>query len=59
MIQQYVNYFKTCFSGEEGIGTLEVVLLIFVLLGFVILFRERMMGILTSYLDSMDPKLTR
>ncbi len=47
---------KRLINNEEGVGTIELILILFVLVGLVIMFRTELMKIAKSYLNKMDPK---
>lgn len=50
---------KKFLTDEEGIGTVEMILILFVLIGLVIIFKDKLTTLVNSYLDKMDPKFTR
>lgn len=56
---QFLYYYYKKWNKDDGVGTLEIILIIFVLIGFVLLFREKMLEIITHYLREMDPKIRR
>lgn len=58
MSQYLMQYYKK-WRGDRGVGTLEIILIIFVLIGFVLLFRTKMLELITHYLEQMDPKIQR
>ncbi len=49
---------RNFFYREEGMGTVEMVLILFVLVGVVMLFREKVEFIVKKYLTDMDPNLS-
>lgn len=55
----YAKYWYGKWTDDRGVGTLEIILIIFVLIGFVLLFRTKMLELITHYLDQMDPKIRR
>lgn len=59
MIATYWQYYRRQLVGEKGVGTLEIILIIFVLIGFVVLFRKAMFEMITDYLARMDPKIVQ
>lgn len=46
---------KTFLSEEDGMGTVEIILIIVVLVGLVIIFKDR----ITEVVDSIFEKITR
>ena len=46
----------TVLSNQEGVGTVEVVLLILVAVGLVLIFRERIEELVTSVFDKITSK---
>lgn len=58
-LSQYLMQYYKKWRGDRGVGTLEIILIIFVLIGFVLLFRTKMLELITHYLEQMDPKIQR
>lgn len=44
---------------NSGFGTIELVLIIFVLVTLVILFKDKAIEVVNKYLKQVDPKFTR
>lgn len=57
MIAAYWQYYRRQLLGDRGVGTLEIILIIFVLIGFVVLFRKAMLELIQKYLLNMDPQI--
>lgn len=55
----YLMHYYKKWTNDRGVGTLEIILIIFVLIGFVLLFRSKMLELITHYLEQMDPKIKR
>jgi len=51
-----MNILKNYFQDEEGMGTVEVILIIVVLVGLVIIFREEITGIVSDLFDNITDK---
>ena len=52
-----VKIFKDFINDESGVGVVEIVLIIMVLLGLVILFKSEIEGIMTSIFKSLKVKI--
>lgn len=50
------NFIMTLRDDEEGIGTLELVLIVAVLIALVLVFREEIIGFLKSLMDKVETK---
>ena len=52
-------YFKfmNLMQDEEGLGTLEIILIIVVLIGIAILFRDRITGFVENILDRIGDEI--
>jgi len=50
-LKDHINYI---FSGESGIGTIELVLILVVLIALVIVFKGRINDLLTNIFDQID-----
>lgn len=48
------NHMNYIFKGESGIGTIEMVLILVVLIALVIVFKGRINDLLTSIFDQID-----
>ncbi len=55
MLQQKIRNF---FTDESGIGTVEMILILFVLIGVVIIFKENIETLVNNYFNKMDPNFT-
>lgn len=44
---------------NKGLGTIELVLIIFVLVTLVIMFKDKAIEVVGKYLQQVDPKFTR
>lgn len=49
-------YFEDVKSGQKGLGTVEVILITFVLVSLVIVFRKSITDLVDKYLKKIDPK---
>lgn len=52
-----IKVFKEFIDDERGVGVVEIVLIIMVLLGLVILFKSEIEGIMTSIFKSIKVKI--
>ncbi len=50
--------FRRILSAEDGIGTVEMILVLFVLIGIVIVFKRNIESMVNSYFSNMDPGFT-
>jgi hypothetical protein len=57
MINQTIGFIKAKLGCTKGIGTIEVILIIFILVGVVVMFKEKLMEMVTKYLDQLDPDI--
>ncbi len=46
------------FSEQDGIGTVEMILILFVLIGVVIIFKQNIENLVNQYFSKMDPNFT-
>ncbi len=49
---------RRAFRSEDGIGTVEMILVLFVLIGVVIIFKQNIEDLVNSYFNNMDPGFT-
>lgn len=47
---------KEFINGEEGMGTVEMILIIVVLIGVVIIFRDRITALVNKIFDTINAK---
>lgn len=52
-----VNFFKKLWKEEDGIGTLEIILIIAVLVVIVLLFRKQLMAWVEKLFDSTNKEI--
>ncbi len=52
LLQQKIRDF---FKQEDGIGTVEMVLILFVLVGVVMIFKSNIETLVNNYFSKMDP----
>lgn len=65
MLNKYTNKFKTYFTNKllkfakdsRGIGTIEMVLLIVVILGVLILFRDYIQALIANIFSKIDSQI--
>ncbi len=55
LLQQRIRDF---FNQEDGIGSVEMVLILFVLVGIVMIFKQNIETMVGNYLNNMDPNFT-
>ncbi len=55
LLQQRVKDFL---NQEDGIGTVEMILILFVLVGVVMIFKTNIETMVNKYLTNMDPNFT-
>ncbi len=55
LLQQRIRDF---FQQEDGIGTVEMVLILFVLVGVVMVFKNNIDKMVANYFNNMDPNFT-
>ncbi len=55
LLQQRIRDF---FNDESGIGTVEMILILFVLIGVVIIFKDNIEKLVNNYFSKMDPNFT-
>jgi len=56
MVQYGLNAFRVLRDDEEGIGTLELVLIVAVLIAIVLVFREEIIGFLEGLMRKVETK---
>ena len=56
LYQYGLNAFRALRDDEEGIGTLELVLIVAVLIAIVLVFREEIIGFLKSLMEKVETK---
>lgn len=56
-MNKIVKVFKEFINDESGVGVVEIVLIIMVLLGLVIIFKSEVEGIMTSVFKSIKVKI--
>lgn len=49
---------KCALAKEDGIGTVEMILILFVLIGVVIIFKNNIEALVKEYFAKMDPGFT-
>ncbi len=49
---------KDFINQEDGIGTVEMILVLFVLVGVVMIFKTNIESMVNKYLSNMDPNFT-
>ncbi len=49
---------KDFLQAEDGFGTVEMVIMLFVLIGLVIIFRNQTVEFINAYFAKMDPNLS-
>ncbi len=54
-LQQRIRQF---WQAEDGIGTVEMILILFVLIGVVIIFKANIESLVNDYFSKMDPGFT-
>ena len=54
-----MNIFKEFFSDEDGVGTIEIILILVVLIGLVIIFRERIEELLDTIFDQINGSVSK
>ncbi|MCK8060822.1 MULTISPECIES: Flp1 family type IVb pilin [unclassified Fusibacter] len=56
-MKQTLGYIKAKLGCTRGIGTIEVILIIFILVGVVVMFREKLFDMVDKYLSQLDPDI--
>ena len=54
-----MNVIKEFFSDEDGVGTIEIILILVVLIGLVIIFRERIEELLDTIFDQINGSVSK
>lgn len=54
-----MNYLKKFYADEEGMGVVEVVLIIIVLVGLVIIFKDQITSLVKSILSKMTSQANK
>lgn len=54
-----MNYLKNFYADEEGMGVVEVVLIIIVLVGLVIIFKDQITSLVKSILSKMTSQANK
>jgi len=54
-----MNYLKKFWQNEEGMGVIEVVLIIVVLVGLVLIFKSQITGILSDIFDDIETAISK
>lgn len=54
-----MNYLKRFYADEEGMGVVEVVLIIIVLVGLVIIFKDQITSLVKSILSKMTSQANK
>lgn len=54
-----MNYLKKLYADEEGMGVVEVVLIIIVLVGLVIIFKDQITSLVKSILSKMTSQANK
>ncbi len=54
MIKRFMNRVKSCLQDEQGITTVEVILLMVVLIAVVLIFKEQVLELVEDIMDKIS-----
>lgn len=54
MIKHFMNRVKSCLQDEQGITTVEVILLMVVLIAVVLIFKEQVLELVEDIMDKIS-----
>lgn len=54
MIKRFMNRVKSCLQDEQGITTVEVILLMVVLIAVVLIFKEQVLELVENIMDKIS-----